>query len=74
MCVCASVCVHVHCVCAFTCTCALCVCVCVCVCTIGIQKRVLDSLEVELQEVMSCRVWVLETELRFSARSIHMCS
>lgn len=33
------------------------------------QKRVLDPLELELQAVMSCPVWVLGTELGSLARA-----
>ena len=33
------------------------------------QKRMLDPLELELQEVMSCLTWVLETELWPSVRA-----
>lgn len=34
------------------------------------QKRALDSIELELQAVRSCQTWILETELRSSARAI----
>lgn len=37
---------------------------------VGGQKRVLESLELELQVGMSCTVWVLETELASSSRAI----
>ena len=36
------------------------------------QKRVLDPLELELQEVVSCLTWVLGAELRSSARVAHI--
>ena len=44
----------------------VCVCVCVCACehsTYGGQKRVLNSLELELQVEATCRMWILGTEL-----------
>ena len=59
----------------------MCVCVCVCVCvrcnvnasagTNGDQRRVLYVLKLELHAVVSCPVWILGTEFRFSARVVH---
>jgi hypothetical protein len=37
----------------------------------GGQKRVLDPLQLELQPVVSCLMWVLRTELRSFARATH---
>lgn len=34
------------------------------------QIRVVDSLELELQEVMSCMLWVLGTEFWSSGRTV----
>lgn len=34
------------------------------------QKRVSDALQLELQMVVSCPLWVLETEIRFSAEPL----
>lgn len=39
----------------------LCV-LCVCLCTCGVQKRVLDPLELELETVVRGWMWVLGTE------------
>lgn len=39
-----------------------------CVVAYGIQKTVLDILELELQEIVSHPIWVLGTELRSSER------
>lgn len=35
----------------------------------GVWKRVLDSLDLKLQVVVSCLIWV--PELEFSARTVH---
>lgn len=35
----------------------------------GGKKGAVDPLELELQAVGNCRVWVLETEFRFSERA-----
>lgn len=45
----------------------MCVCACVCVCPLEI-RRGLDRLELKLQVVVSCLMWVLEIELGSSAR------
>lgn len=42
--------------------------------TSGDQKRMLDVLKLELQVVLSCPVWMLGTEFRFSARAVHAFS
>ena len=52
--------------------CFACVYVCVSLCapdTLSDQKKVLDSLELELQMVLST-MWVLGTELRSSTRAV----
>lgn len=40
-------------------------------CAHRVKGRVLDSLELELQEVVNCPVWVLGTELGLSAKVAH---
>lgn len=52
-------------------------CVYVCVCVPHVcrnpsrpEKKVLGSLELELQWVVSCLLWVLGTDLRSSARTV----
>lgn len=53
----------------------VCICVQVCVCVsegaLGDQKRVPDSLELELQVTVNCPSWVLGTDLRLSIRTTH---
>ena len=67
-------------VCLLVCICVLlCVHTCACLpvyaqqmCTaLGGQKRVLDILELQLQVVVSHLMWVLETKLRSSTRTIN---
>ena len=48
----------------------MCVGMCMNVGTQGVQKRALDSLELELQEVVSYLTWVLVMELRSSVRAV----
>lgn len=38
--------------------------------TVPAEARTSDALELQLQEVVSYLVWVLESELRFSLRAI----
>lgn len=45
----------------------MCVCACVCVCPMEV-RRGLGHLELKLQVVVSCLMWVLEIELGSSAR------
>lgn len=48
----------------------LCMCMHMSACAFGVQKRVLESLELEIQAIMNCLTWVLGTELRTSARAV----
>ena len=76
VCMCACMCNSVYvCVCMHACA-TVCVCVCVCVCVYacecsahGGQKRAPDTLELKLQAVESCLLWVLGTELRSCGRA-----
>lgn len=45
----------------------VCPCVCACACPMEV-RRGLDRLELKLQVVVSCLMWVLDTELRSPAR------
>lgn len=47
----------------------VCVCVNMCMGAKGVQKRVMDPLELEVQALMSCPTWVLGIELWFSVRA-----
>ena len=50
----------------------MCVCVCVCNCgTLRGQKRALDIPELELQEVVSCPIWVLKTKFKCYAKALY---
>lgn len=43
----------------------------VCIGTLGSRKRVLDPMELQLQEGVSCLMWVLATELRSSGKAVY---
>jgi hypothetical protein len=43
-------------------------------CSCPSKPEASDLLELELQTVVSCPVWVLGTELGFSAKAVYVCS
>lgn len=45
--------------------------VCACECSCLQKSEVLESLELELQAVLSCQMWLLGMELRPSVRAAH---
>ena len=68
MCVCVYVCMCVcMCVCIYVC---MYVCVCMYVGNHGVRKRAMDTLQLELQTVVSCLRWVLGTRLSSSAKAV----
>lgn len=67
MCVCAHICI---CKCVYMCICLLMfMCVCRCMCPRG-QKKAWDPLDLKLQVVVNCPVWVPGTKSSFSTRAM----